>query len=219
MAKTVALYRLSIGQKLVSAITGLFLCAFLVVHISGNLLLFKNDDGLAFNAYATANASSLLIRTIEIGLFAGFCIHIFWGIQFWFFNHRARPKNYEVRHASENSDLFSRIMLLSGSLVLLFLVVHLKSFWVPMRFTGGKEVSDYLIVQTAFQNPLYDVFYIACLALLAFHLRQGFQSAFQTLGIRSIWRMAIETVAVIFWLFIPIGFATMPLYFLLKGAR
>ena len=219
MTKTVSLYRSSIGQKIVSALTGLFLCSFLVVHISGNMLLFKNDGGRAFNEYATSNASSPLMRTLEIGLFAGFCIHIFWGVQYWFFNRRARPLKYSLRRASECSDLFSRIMLLSGSIVLLFLVVHLKSFWVPMRFSGGKEPPLFPIVQAAFQNPLYDLFYIACLALLAYHLRQGFQSAFQTLGVRPIWRKAIESIAILFWLILPVGFASMPVFFLLKGAR
>jgi len=220
MAKTIPIYSSSIGQKIISAFTGLFLCVFLVVHLSGNLLLFKNDDGRAFNEYAAANASSLLIRSLEVLLFAGFVIHISWGIRVWLFNRRARPRGYAVYHPAENSPLFSRVMLLSGSIILLFLVVHLKSFWVPMRFTGGREASDFVIVLNAFQSPLYDTFYIACLALLAYHLRQGFQSALQTFGVRAFWREAIERVAVIFWLIIPIGFASMPIYFLIsKGAR
>ncbi len=220
MAKTVSFYSSSVGQKIISAITGLFLCAFLVVHVSGNLLLFKDDGGLAFNQYAGSLASSILIRSIEVVLFAGFLIHIFWGARVWWFNRRARPRGYAVYHPSENSSLFSRVMLLSGSIVLLFLIVHLKTFWAPMRFTGGREVSDYLIVKTAFQSPWYDAFYLVCLALLGYHLRQGFQSALQTFGVRPFWRRPIEWIAVIFWLIIPIGFASMPLYFLfLKGAR
>jgi succinate dehydrogenase / fumarate reductase, cytochrome b subunit len=219
MAKTVSIYSSSVGQKVISALTGLFLCAFLVVHVSGNLLLFKNDGGRAFDEYAVSNSSNLVVRTIEIVLFAGFLIHIFWGIRVWLYNRRARPRGYTVNHPSENSSLFSRTMLLSGSIVLLFLVVHLKGFWVPMRFSGGDEVSIFLVVQTAFQNPLYDAFYIACVALVGYHLRQGFQSAFQTFGVRPIWRKAIDSVAVIFWLIIPIGFASMPLFFLIKGAR
>ena len=86
MEKTVSLYSSSIGQKLVSAITGLFLCAFLVIHLAGNLLLFKDDGGRAFNEYAASNASNLLMRSLEVVLFAGFLIHIFWGIRLWLFN-------------------------------------------------------------------------------------------------------------------------------------
>jgi succinate dehydrogenase / fumarate reductase, cytochrome b subunit len=218
MANTLSLYGSSIGQKIVSALTGLFLCVFLVVHVSGNLLLFKSDGGVSFNQYAAAASSSLLIRSIEIVLFAGFAIHIFWGVRVWIFNKRARPKNYAEYHPSENSSLFSRIMLLSGIIVLFFLVVHLKSFWVPIRF-AAQDLSDYDLVKLAFQDPLYDIFYIICLVLLAFHLRQGFQSAFQSIGLRPWWLKGIETIAIIFWLLIPAAFAAMPLYFLVKGGR
>jgi succinate dehydrogenase / fumarate reductase cytochrome b subunit len=218
MAQTVSLYSSSIGQKIVSAITGLFLCAFLVVHISGNLLLFKNDGGRAFNEYAASNASSLVMRSLEIVLFAGFLIHIYWGIRIWLFDRRARRHGYSVYRPSENSPLSSRIMILSGSTVLFFLIVHLRSFWVPMRF-GGDETSLFLTVQMSFQNPIYDVFYLACLVLLGCHLRQGFQSALQTFGLRPFWRKVIERIAVIFWLIIPIGFAFMPVFFFFsKGA-
>jgi succinate dehydrogenase / fumarate reductase, cytochrome b subunit len=218
MAKTLSLYGSSIGQKFVSALTGLFLCVFLVIHVSGNLLLFKNDGGVSFDHYASALSSSMLIRSVEILLFAGFAIHIFWGVRVWIFNRRARPKNYEECHPSENSSLFSRIMLLSGATVLFFLVVHLKTFWVPIRF-GAQDLSDYELVKAAFQSPLYDFFYVFCLVLLAFHLRQGFQAAFQSVGLRSLWLKAIDMAAIIFWLLIPAAFAAMPLYFLAKGGR
>jgi succinate dehydrogenase / fumarate reductase, cytochrome b subunit len=221
MAKSISIYNSSIGQKIISALTGLFLCAFLVVHVSGNLLLFKNDGGRAFNQYAAGTSSSWLIRGLEIVLFGGFLIHIYWGIRLWFYNHRARPKDYVQNHPSENSSLFSRIMLISGSVVLLFLVVHLKTFWVPMRFAvEGQEISHFDIVKTAFENPVYDGFYIVCLTLLAFHLRQGFQSAFQTFGIRPVWRRTVDLAAMLFWLIIPLGFAALPLFFLFaKGGR
>lgn len=217
---TVPLYSSSIGQKIISALTGLFLCAFLIVHVAGNLLLFKGDNGQAFNAYAQSNAANLLIRSLEVVLFAGFLIHIIWGIRFWLMNRSARPQNYALNRPSENSPLFSRIMLLSGSIILLFLVVHLRNFWFRMRFPQeGEHISEFLIVKTSFEDPLYSGFYIAALVLLAYHLRQGFQAALQTFGIRPFWRTAIDRIAVFFWLIIPAVFATMPLYFLLKGAR
>jgi succinate dehydrogenase / fumarate reductase cytochrome b subunit len=209
----------SIGQKIISALTGLFLCIFLVVHISGNLLLFKDDGGKAFDEYVEANSSSILIRSLEIVLLAGFLIHIYWGIRVWLFNRRARPENYAVNRPSENSAFFSRIMFITGLLVFLFLLVHLRTFWITMRFYGDQLDSDYGFVRMVFQNPRYDLFYVICLIFLGYHLRQGFQSAFQTLGIRSFWRRPIELAGIIFWLIIPLGFALMPLYFLiLMGA-
>jgi succinate dehydrogenase / fumarate reductase cytochrome b subunit len=214
MAKTVTFYSSSIGQKIISALTGLFLCAFLVVHLAGNLLLFKGDGGRAFNEYAAANASSWLVRSLEVLLFAGFLVHIVWGFRVWLFNRRGRIQGYVVNHPSENSSLFSRVTFLSGSVVFFFLVVHLKSFWVPMRFNGGQETALFDIVQDAFQNPVYDGFYILSLSFLAYHLRQGFQSAFQTFGLRPLWRKAIDWTAAVFWLAIPAGFASIPIYFL-----
>jgi succinate dehydrogenase / fumarate reductase, cytochrome b subunit len=220
VAKIFSFYYSSIGQKLISALTGLFLCAFLIIHLSGNLLLFNNDGGLAFNHYAETNASSWIMRSLEFVLFAGFIIHIFWGVRIWLHNRRARPLDYHESHPSENSSLFSRVMYLSGSGILFFLIVHLQSFWAPMRFSGGDKIFLYDIVSAAFQNPLYDCLYIVALAFLAYHLRQGFQSAFQTFGVRPIWREAIDWIAAIFWIIIPIGFASMPIYFLwIRGAR
>ncbi len=71
----------------------------------------------------------------------------------------------------------------------------------------------YELVAAAFSNPFYDGFYLLALALLAFHLRHGFQSAFQTFGLRPALIRWLNPVAVFFWLVIPIGFAWMPVYF------
>jgi succinate dehydrogenase / fumarate reductase, cytochrome b subunit len=207
----------SIGQKIISAVTGLFLCAFLIVHLGGNLLLFKNDGGQAFNYYAGTMSHNIGIRILEIVLLAGFVLHIIWGIRVWLFDRRARPRGYVLNRPSENSSLASRIMFWSGTLVLIFLVIHLKTFWVPIRFPGGAAVSDYELVKNAFADPLYDGFYLLALLLLGYHLRQGFQSAFQTFGVRPLFRRKLDLIAVLFWLLIPIGFAAMPVFFLLRG--
>lgn len=222
MSKAASTYDSSVGKKLFMALTGLFLCSFLVVHALGNLQVFKNDGGKAFDHYAEFMSTNEVVRILEIVLFAGFLIHIIWGIRTWWRNRQSRPEPYIMNRASENSTLSSRITFITGSIVFLFLVVHLKSFFVPTRFPGGEPVSDFILVKTAFSDPIYDGFYFVSLALLAYHLRQGFQSAFQTLGLRPGWRRPIDLVAMVFWLIIPIVYATMPLYFLwasLKGVN
>lgn len=196
------------------SLSGLFLCIFLVVHLSGNALLFKNDGGVAFDAYAEFMSRNFFIRAMEIILFGGFIVHIISGAMVWWSNRRARPEKYHVYKLSDNTQLASRITMLTGSIVFIFLVVHLRTFWVTSRFTDV-ERSMYTRVQVAFSSPYYDAFYLIALALLAYHLRHGFQSAFQTLGLRNkkyMW--LLDAIAIIFWLFIPIGFATMPIYFL-----
>ena len=211
------LYSSSIGKKITVGLTGTLLCAYLVVHLAGNMLLFRGDDGAAFNAYAETLPSLMIIRVIEVGLFALFLVHIVTGTLFWIRNRRARPVGYAVNRRNDTSDPFSRMMFLTGSIVFIFLVVHLRTFWVPARFSGGEHFSMYELVVTAFSSTGYSLFYVAAMVLLAFHLRHGFQSALQTFGIRGKrYAAAIEIAGMVFWLAIPVAFASIPLYFLLK---
>jgi succinate dehydrogenase / fumarate reductase cytochrome b subunit len=212
------LYTSTVGKKFLMAFTGLFLCLYLVVHVSGNLLLFKQDGGVAFDTYAEILPSIFIIRIIEIVLFLVFIGHIFTGTVLWIRNKRARPIQYEEFQANENSSLSSRTMFLTGSIVFIFLVIHLRSFYFPSRFAHEINPSMYALVKTAFSSPVYSLFYVFAMALLGFHLRHGFQSAFQSFGIKHTkYAALIEAVAVLFWLIIPILFASMPIYFLLNS--
>lgn len=214
MNKFLSWYNSSVGRKLLVALTGFFLCSFLIVHLYINLFLFKQDSGGTFDAYSEFMATYPLIRPVEIILFLGFILHILLGVVLWFSNRSVRPRRYAVNRASENSTLTSRTAFITGAFVFVFLVVHINTFFVQSRFfPTGKTM--YEIVAEAFRNPLYDAFYIVALGFLAFHLKHGFQSAFQTFGIRHArYQRAIDLVAVFFWLIIPLAFAAMPLYFL-----
>jgi succinate dehydrogenase / fumarate reductase cytochrome b subunit len=198
-------------------LTGLFLCMYLIIHLGGNLLLLRQDGGAAFDTYAEILPSLLIIRIIEIFLFAVFIGHIASGTALWIMNRGARGHRYEVNKPQENSSIFSRTMFLTGSIIFIFLVVHLKDFWVTSRFQHEQNPSMYKVALAAFSDPVYSLFYILAIILLAFHLRHGFQSAFQTLGLRTArYGGLINLVGVIFWLLIPAGFAVIPIYFLLK---
>ncbi len=164
----------SIGRKLLMGLTGLFLCSFLVVHFTGNLLLFKSDGGAAFDAYSGFMATNFVIRTIEIGLFAGFLLHIGLGIHLWMTNRKVRSEDYAVKPGSATSPLASRTAFVTGSIVFIFLVIHLRTFFFPGRFGTG-EVSMYGLVREAFTSPVYSGFYVVALVLLGYHLRHGFQ--------------------------------------------
>ncbi len=204
----------SVGKKFVMGLTGLCLCVYLVVHIGGNLLLFKQDGGTAFDTYAEILPSLWFIIVIEYLLFAIFILHIFMGTLLWFYNKRSRPQNYLANEKGENSTWTSRSMFLTGSIIFIFLVVHMNQFWAPSRFSNEEHFSMYQTVTAVFSSPTYVLFYVIAMGLLAFHLRHGFQSAFQTFGLRNQkYVPIIEAVAVIFWLVIPAGFAAMPIYF------
>jgi succinate dehydrogenase / fumarate reductase cytochrome b subunit len=214
MSKIASFYSSSVGRKLLMGLTGLFLCSFLVVHLYVNLFLFKHDAGTTFDAYADFLATYPLIRPLEIILFAGFLLHAIIGVWLWWTNRKARPKGYGLNRPSENSTLASRVAIWTGGVVLVFLVVHIDTFFVTSRFLDtGKTM--YELASEAFRSPLYDAFYIVALAFLGYHLKHGFQSAFQTFGLRNRrYKLLIDIIAIAFWLLIPLGFAAMPLYFL-----
>jgi succinate dehydrogenase / fumarate reductase cytochrome b subunit len=155
-----------------------------------------------------------LIRPLEIVLFAGFLLHMILGVWLWWTNRKVRGQRYAVNRASESSALSSRIMFITGAVLLIFLVVHINTFFVQSRFFPH-GITMYAMVAQAFANPWYDAFYLVAIVFLGYHLKHGAQSAFQTFGLRTPkYRVLIDWVAAIFWLLIPAAFASMPLYFL-----
>lgn len=203
----------SILKKAIMSITGLFLISFLVVHLSGNFLLFKDDGGEAFNAYAKFMSTNPIISAMEYILAAGFLFHIVDGILLTIQNRKARPVRYAVQASSPSTSWVSRNMGITGSIILIFLVIHLKSFFVEHRLLGN-ETPMYDLVAQAFDSPLYAGFYVISMVLLGLHLAHGFSSAFQTLGLRhKSYFWLIRLVGLIFSIVVPAGFASMPIYF------
>ncbi|UCH65112.1 MAG: hypothetical protein JSW63_10965 [Ignavibacterium sp.] len=123
----------SIGRKFIMAITGGFLIIFLIIHLIGNFTLFIGPE--AFNGYvSTLDVIKPLIRLIELVLLAAFVLHIYDGIILWFENRKARPVRYKVNASSENSTFSSRWMFWIGSLIFIFLVLHLATFFYRFNF-------------------------------------------------------------------------------------
>ena len=206
----------SVGKKILMSLTGLFLSIFLVEHLIGNLLLLKGDGGEAYNAYAKFMGGNPLVRTMEVGLIGLLLLHIVNGIRVWWNNRAAREKSYGAYKLHENTTLQARFMKVSAAFVLFFLLVHLRTFWVRARFGGEHDVAG--LVAMEFQSGIFVLFYLASLGILSYHLRHGFQSAFQTLGWRTNKYIGlIEFIAVLFWLVIPIGFAIIPVYLYFVG--
>ncbi len=213
MNNVLAFYYSSIGKKVLMSITGLFLIIFLSEHLAGNLLLFADDGGKKYEAYGEFLVSNPVIRAIEIFLFLGIIGHATLGVILWIKNRMSRPIKYKFFRLKDNSPLASRTTIWTGSIIGIFLYIHLKSFFITSRFASEK-VSNYDLVIKAFSNPWYDTFYIAALIILGYHLRHGFQSAFQTLGLRNkTYAPFLDILAVIFWLLVPLGFAVIPVYF------
>ena len=208
----------SLGKKLIMAVTGLFLYIYLIIHLIANLLLLRST-GDAFEAYADFMAASLNIpvRIIEIVLFIAFIYHIINGIRLWFINKSARGIEYKTKDPSANSTFYSRFMIQSGIVVLIFLVIHLFDFFIPSRF-GSPSTSMYESAVAKFQNTGWSIMYIAAMVLLAIHLVHAFQSGFQTLGLRhNKYTPFIKGFGVVFSILLCLGFAIIPLFFILGG--
>jgi succinate dehydrogenase / fumarate reductase cytochrome b subunit len=212
---TTSLFAASIGRKFVMGLTGLFLITFLVVHVSVNACIFANDNGQLFNMVAEVFGTNIFIRTMEIVLFAGFIIHIVQSLLLTLQNNKARPVGYAAFSGEANSKWYSRSMGLLGTLILIFLIIHLKHFWVISRFTdritGGKETL-FDEMREVFSQLWVVILYCAAMVSLSYHLMHGFQSAFQTMGWNHPKYMPlVKKVGFWFSVIIPFIFALMPI--------
>lgn len=199
------------------ALTGLFLILFLVVHCYVNAQIFYRDGGETFNEAAHFMGTNFVIRTVEIGLFAFLILHIVQGLMLWSKNRSRRTSRYAVKAGNETSKWYSRSMGLLGTLILLFLVVHISMFWAPNRAAqtfGDGELNLYTMMRDEFQNLGIVIIYVLGCFSLAWHLVHGFYSAFQTLGLATNkYKGIIKAVGVGFAIIVPLIFALMPIAF------
>lgn len=216
----------SIFRKLLMALTGLFLILFLVVHLAGNLQLIFNDGGQAFNIYAHTMAHNPFIQTVSKLNFAFIIIHVIYSIWLSRTNKKARPVSYGFSASQPSSPWTSRNMGILGTLILVFLVVHLKGFWwefkndsIPTVLYDGESFPNvFLVVQAAYSNVWYVALYIVSMFFVGFHLSHGFASAFQTLGLNHVkYTPAIKAVGKGFSIIVPALFALIPIVMYIKS--
>ncbi len=221
MMKWKQVFTSSIGKKLVMGFTGLFLIVFLMVHCYVNAnVLFKNGEE-NFNRAAHFMGTNILVRIMEIGLFAGFLIHIIQGYMLEASNRAKRSNKYAVKAGGVNSTWYSRSMALLGTLILLFLIIHISHFWIPSRFGGLEEVTygnDSMLnlygrMQVVFKQEWVIVLYVLGCFSLAWHLLHGFQSAFHTIGMNNKkYKALIKNTGIAFSIIVPLILALMPVF-------
>ena len=211
----------TLGKKLLMSLTGLFLISFLTIHLIGNLAVFSSDGGLAFNAYASFMSTNPLIGTVSYLLYAGIILHVVIAAVLYFSNSSARPVKYKVQKSKENSSWSSRSMTLLGTLILAFILLHLKDFWWQYKHDGGYEFAldadgnrdIYMLVVEKFKTTFALVSYLVGLVALYLHLNHGFQSAFQTIGLEHHkYTPAIKAIGLAYAIIVPIAYASMPVY-------
>lgn len=227
MGNSSALLKSSIAKKYWMAFTGLFLVLFLIGHLLGNLQLLSGAEDAkdTFNLYAKFMTSNPLIKIMSYITYISILFHAIDGIMLTVQNRKARPEQYAYNKPEANSKWASRNMALLGTVLLVFIILHMLAFWKRMHFgpietymLDGESIKDlYTITIAAFQDPasgliVVAIYTIAMLAL-AFHLSHGFHSAFQSLGLRHAKHtQTIEKVGKLIAVGIPLLFAIIPLY-------
>lgn len=129
MSKSKPVFTSSIGKKLIMSLTGIFLCLFLVVHLVGNLQLFKDDAGLAFNHYAYFMTHFTPIKVVSYLLYTSVIVHAVYALILTLKNKAARPIAYAKYDGQANSKWNSRNMGILGTVILVFLATHMSNFW------------------------------------------------------------------------------------------
>ena len=209
----------SLTKKYIMALAGLFLMTFLLVHLAINLLLlFDNSRGL-FNIAAHFMGTNPFIQIFQWVLLGGFAIHMIIGIILQIQNWMARPKRYNKKAISEKS-YFSKFMIHTGIVILIFLIIHLADFFIK-KITGmvpeihggelaGMEDMGILVIEK-FKMGGYVLFYVLILLILGFHLDHAFQSAFQSLGLNhDKYTSFIKWLSHLIAILITVGYISIP---------
>jgi len=205
------------------AFTGLALFGFVIGHLLGNLQVFGPPDLINTYAHFLKSKPGLLWGA-RLGLLACVGIHILAAVQLTLLNKAARPVAY-AGGSAYGSSWRSRYMMVSGSVILAFIVYHLLHFTALQSgingvgdFTklkaplGGETVPDvYAMMILGFQVPWVSLFYLIAQALLFIHLGHGLASMFQSLGFRNhVWWPRIAMLARVASVLIFIGYASIP---------
>src|SRR5213595_1021579 len=190
-SRVTGFYGSSVGKKMIVAVTGIILILFVIGHLLGNLQIFLGPDWI--NGYSQhLRDLGPLLWAIRIFLLAAVTIHIYATIQLAIENRRARPVPYiEKEHVK--ATFASRHMLMSGLIVLAFIIYHIAHFTVRVtdpRFALLKadplnHYDVYSMMVYGFQSYLVSGFYVLGLFLLTLHLSHGSSSFFQSLGLND----------------------------------
>ena len=219
----------TIGRKIIVSFSGLFLILFLIGHLIGNLqLIFAN--GQTFNIYAKFMTTNIGVKALSYLTYLSILLHALYGLIISIKNRQARPVKYFYNSPGANSTLSSRNMGILGTIILLFIVVHMYQFWHVYKFDEIPYISYtidgvtqtykdlHVMVLRAFQNFWYVALYVFSMATLGFHLYHGFHSAFQTLGLsHPKYTPFIKGTGTLFSILVPALFAAIPVYIYLKN--
>jgi succinate dehydrogenase / fumarate reductase, cytochrome b subunit len=216
------LFKSSLGRKFIMGATGVALFGFVIGHLLGNLQVFLGAETI--NRYGALLKSNMeLLWGARIGLLVCIGLHIWMAILLSGDNEAARPVQY-ANPIPPGASFASRTMLMSGLIVLFFILYHLLHFTVQadsVNMTDKKfyEMVDsqgrhdvYTMIVVGFRQPLVSLFYVIAVGLLSLHLSHGLAALFSSLGLKTkAWEPTIEKFAKIFGVLIFVGYISIPI--------
>lgn len=216
----ISYFNSTIFRKTLAGLSGFFLVLFLLGHLLGNLQLFiPGEDGQKqFNEYALFMTTNPAVKILSVLTYSSIILHTVLTLFLVFQSSNARDVKYLQSSGNANSTWGSKNMAILGTLILIFIVIHMKSFWYEMHFGvigldpwGNKDL--HTVTVTAFNELWYVLFYVLSMVVLAIHLKHGVESVFQTLGIKTRRYVSlIHKAAYGFALIVPAAFASIPIY-------
>jgi len=207
----------SIARKVAMALSALFLIIFLIIHLSVNITSLFSEK--LFNQLSHFMGTNPLIQfAMQPVLIFGVVFHFVMGFVLELKNKKARTVNYVKYNGAANASWTSRNMILSGGVILAFLVLHFIDFWFPemnhkyIEFLPEDPNRYFGELQHKFVSPLRVGAYVIAFVLLALHLLHGFQSAFQSIGFNNKYTGAVKSFGKFYSFAIPFGFIIIALY-------
>lgn len=205
----VSFYASPVGKKVVMAITGFIWVFYVIAHLLGNLQVYLGPE--VFNAYARAlREAPALLWTARIIFLVSLLVHITTAFQLWRLNRFARPTGY-VRKDWVAANYASRTMILSGPIILAFVIYHLLHLTFGTVHPQFEEGNVYANVVIGFQSVPVVFFYSIGVILLGFHLYHGIWSMFQSVGFdHPKYTPALKKLSHVLAVLIVLGYLSIP---------
>jgi succinate dehydrogenase / fumarate reductase cytochrome b subunit len=199
------------------AISGLFLIIFLLQHFAINITSVFSGD--LFNQLSHFMGTNPLVQfVLQPILIFGVIFHFVMGFVLDIINKRARGTRYKIYKGNSNASWVSRNMIISGSTVLAFLVLHFYDFWIPemdykyVKFLPENPDRYFEELVHKFEDITRVVLYVISFFFLALHLSHGFASSFQTMGFNNKYTVLVKSFGKLYAFGIPFGFAFIAIY-------
>ena len=213
----ISMFTSSIGKKLLMASSAIFLMIFLLQHFIINITSVFSAE--LFNSLSHFMGSNILVQFIlQPILICGIFFHFIMGFYLELSNKRARKYNYQKLNNNSNSSWISRNMILSGVVILLFLILHFIDFWLPEIQYKYIEVLHenpdryFTELKHKFNNPIRVSLYCFSFVLLSLHLLHGFNSSLKSFGTDNQYINSISLFGYIYSITIPIGFCFIAIF-------